>query len=103
MAELRWAGIAGLVVLLGGGAAFSSAEGLGTWDGRWWAFTTATTVGYGDVSPSTVAGRVIAIVVIAVGLGIVAFLTGAIAEWFVRSDVQHAFAEMEADGAVILG
>lgn len=69
---LRWAGIVGLIVLLGGGAALSSAEGLGTWDGLWGVYN-CDHGRYGDVSPHTPAGRVSAMVVIAVGLGIVAF------------------------------
>jgi voltage-gated potassium channel len=44
-----------------------------------------TTVGYGDVSPATTGGRVIAIVVMIVGIGFVAVLTAAAAERFVRA------------------
>ena len=42
-----------------------------------------TTVGYGDVTPSTDAGRAIAVAVMLVGIGFVAVLTGAIAQRFI--------------------
>lgn len=51
-------------------------------DALWWAFVTATTVGYGDISPSTSAGRLIAGILMIVGIGFVSMLTGTIATYF---------------------
>jgi len=45
----------------------------------WWAVVTLTTVGYGDVYPITVGGRVFTFLVLMVGLGIVAVPTGIMA------------------------
>lgn len=42
------------------------------WDGVWWAVVTVTTVGYGDLYPHTVPGRIIGIVVMLLGIGFLA-------------------------------
>ncbi len=64
-----------------GGAFFSLVEPDADWiDGMWWAIVTLTTVGYGDYSPESIAGRWVAMFVMAGGLGSVAILTGLLAD-----------------------
>lgn len=85
---IRDAAVLAAMTVLGGGAAFAAVESsqhLSAWDGTWWAITTVTTVGYGDIKPETDEGRVIAMVVMTVGIGFVALLTAAAAERFMRS------------------
>ncbi len=48
-------------------------------DGLWWAIITLTTVGYGDVYPITVGGKVFTFIILLIGLGIVAVPTGLLA------------------------
>lgn len=48
-------------------------------DGLWWALATLSTVGYGDVYPVTVGGKIFTGLVLMVGLGIVAVPAGIIA------------------------
>jgi voltage-gated potassium channel len=84
---IRYAALIAFLVVLGGGAAFASLEkdqGITAWDGVWWAVTTVTTVGYGDVSPTTDEGRAIAIMIMFIGIGFVALLTAFVAERFIR-------------------
>jgi voltage-gated potassium channel len=88
-----------LLTALGGGAAFAAAEGedLSTWDGVWWAVTTMTTVGYGDIYPETTLGRIVAVSVMLVGIGFVAILTAALAQKFVERQLAAAEAEITAE------
>ena len=44
----------------------------------WWSIVTLTTVGYGDVYPITVGGRIFTFIILLIGLGIVAIPTGII-------------------------
>lgn len=55
-------------------------------DAIWWAFVTATTVGYGDISPASPGGRIVAVVLMLVGIGFISTLTGTIASYFVRPE-----------------
>ena len=52
-------------------------------DGMWWAIQTVTTVGYGDVTPSNVTGRLVAALVMLQGLAFLAIVTAAITSSFV--------------------
>jgi len=47
-------------------------------DSLWWAIITLTTVGYGDVYPVTIGGKVFTFIILMIGLGIVAIPTGII-------------------------
>ena len=70
-------------------------------DGLWWAIQTVTTVGYGDLVPTSTTGRFIAALVMVVGIGFLTVITAAITSTFVsRSrheqappDVETALAE----------
>lgn len=50
-------------------------------DALWWAATTVTTVGYGDRYPVTFQGRVIAVVLMIIGIGVVGAVTASVATW----------------------
>jgi voltage-gated potassium channel len=58
------------------------------WDGFWWAVVTVTTVGYGDMTPTTVSGRIVAMLLMIVGIGFLAVLTATVAARFVQTDTE---------------
>ena len=75
-----------------------------SWDGVWWAVVTVTTVGYGDLHPHTVPGRIVAIAVMLLGVGFLAVLTATVASHFVQVDQQEGSEEMlEASTAAASG
>ncbi len=76
------------------------------WDGIWWAVVTVTTVGYGDLYPTTVQGRLIGMVLMFTGIGFLSLLTAAIASRFVKQErgdehleVMEALRRIETDVA----
>jgi voltage-gated potassium channel len=54
-------------------------------DGLWWAIQTVTTVGYGDLVPSSPAGRLVAALVMVIGIGFLTVITAAITSTFIET------------------
>jgi voltage-gated potassium channel len=54
-------------------------------DGLWWAIQTVTTVGYGDLVPASTTGRLVAALVMIVGIGFLTVITAAITSAFIES------------------
>lgn len=55
-------------------------------DALWLAFTTAATVGYGDIIPSTHASRAFAVLVVLLGLAVLSLVTASVAAMFVETE-----------------
>jgi len=53
------------------------------WVGMWWALQTVTTVGYGDVTPQHVSGRIVATFVMLEGIAALTIIIAAITSTFV--------------------
>lgn len=84
---LVYVAAATVLLILGGAAALEVVEPQtihgGYFDGVWWAVVTASTVGYGDIAPSTLAGRLIAIVLMLAGIGMISTFSATITSYFV--------------------
>ncbi len=66
--------------------------------GMWWAIQTVTTVGYGDVTPKDVAGRIVASFVMLEAIALVAIVTAAVTSTFIAR-ATHMQDEAEAKQA----
>jgi voltage-gated potassium channel len=93
---MRYAAMVAAGTVIVGGVVFASVEdshGVTTWDGVWWAVTTVTTVGYGEIPVESTAGRIIGITIMFVGIGFVALLTAFIADRFINAEVEASAKE----------
>ncbi len=57
-------------------------------DAIWWAYVTMTTVGYGDKYPVTTEGRIVAAVLMTVGVGLFGTFTAYVSSWFVKDNAK---------------
>lgn len=102
---LRYASLIAVLVLIVGAEAFASSEGHTIGDSLYWGIATMTTVGYGDLIPHHTTGKVIACVLMLVGIGLVAIVTGAIAQRFLATEVaevEQAVAAVEETDVSLL-
>lgn len=84
-------GFAALTIIWGSLSIFVLEKGLnpnidGIIDALWWSVVTVTTVGYGDISPISTGGRVIASILMFVGIGLIGSITGSMAMYFSNLD-----------------
>lgn len=79
----------GLLVYIGALAMYDAEKGVpdasiqSFGDAMWWAIVTITTVGYGDLSPVTATGRVIAVALMIGGIALLGTVTATLASWLV--------------------
>lgn len=65
-------------------------------DAVWWSITTITTVGYGDLSPVTGVGRMIAVTLMIGGISLVGVVTATLASWIVQRVAEEDCAKQAA-------
>jgi voltage-gated potassium channel len=97
----------GLPHFLGLGIGVFGLCGLGFWwlepnarsfgDGLWLAFTTAATVGYGDIVPSTPAAKIFAVFVVLLGFAVLSLVTASIAAMWVQTEERRIEHEILRD------
>ncbi len=72
------------VLILGGTAGLAYFEDRSLTDALWWSVVTLTTVGFGDISPVSLGGRLIGVVLMFFGIGVLGMFTATIAGVFVE-------------------
>ena len=90
--------VATAVIVVASGAAIRALdhhEYTSIWEGMWWALQTVTTVGYGDVTPESVAGKFVAGAVMLAGVALVTIVTAAVTSSFVARVQAQRRAEVE--------
>jgi len=96
------AGSAAMLVLVGALAVLNveqnaqDAKIVNLGDAAWWAITTITTVGYGDLYPVTPLGRVVAAALMMSGIAVIGVVTASIASWLVQRIEQNTEAAVTA-------
>jgi len=88
---------AGLLTVSGAGFYLLEPKVTSFGDGMWLAFTTAATVGYGDLVPTEPASRIFAIFIVLFGYAVFSFVTASIAALFVGEDEKRLERELHAD------
>ena len=79
----RLMGVIVVLVLVGAAGLTYFEEDRPFHDAVWWAIVTLTTVGFGDISPTSFGGRMIGVVLMFFGIGVLGTFTGTIASAFV--------------------
>jgi voltage-gated potassium channel len=91
-------GLCLLILLIGGMGFWWLEPGIHTLqDGLWLAFTTAATVGYGDLVPRTGVGRTFSVLVVLLGLAVLSMVTASLAALFVEQEVEQEERQIERE------
>lgn len=70
-------------------------------DALWWAVTTVTTVGYGDVTPVSGEGRMVAVALMVAGVSLLGVVTATLASWIVQRVAEEDSATQSVTAAQI--
>lgn len=95
------------VVLIGGAVVWQLEDGrpgstFRSWgDGIWWALSTMTTVGYGDHVPGTTAGKVVAAIIMVMGVAVLGAVAAVVALIFASTVAVREERILEAEGRTL--
>lgn len=78
-----------IIVLISGGLIAVFEPELSFASGVWWSIVTLTTVGYGDISPSTPGGRILAVLIMFFGIGLLGMLSASLATLLIRKRMKE--------------
>ena len=75
-----------IFIVLVGSSILSVVEEKSFSDSLWWALVTVTTVGYGDIVPTSIFGKWLAVLLMLVGIGTIGMLTSTLTNFFVKEN-----------------
>ena len=88
--KLHRVGLVLILLILLGAMTFALFEkDKGFFDSLWWALVTITTVGYGDISPVTVGGRIVGTGIMLLGIGLLGVFTATVAGVFIENKIME--------------
>lgn len=77
------------IVLVSGVLISFFEEGISLGGGVWWSLVTLTTVGYGDISPATTGGRILAVIIMFFGIGLLGTLSATLAALLISKRIKE--------------
>ena len=100
----RLMGVIVALVLVGAAGLTYFEEDRSFYDALWWSIVTVTTVGFGDISPVSLGGRLIGVVLMFFGIGVLGMFTATIAGAFVEQRLRkdHGMGDCELESHIIL-
>ena len=81
---LKYVLLASLITILTCTVIMTNIEHMDFSDALWWSIVTVTTVGYGDLAPASDIGRIVAVVLMLVGIGLIGALSSSITSFFLH-------------------
>lgn len=89
-----------ITFLLLGSVVISLTEHVSLDDAFWWAISTASTVGYGDIAektlvPHSIVGKTVALIMMLLGIGIIGVLTSSLTTHLMRHSNKHAISNSQ--------
>ncbi len=100
----RLVGVIVVLIVVGAAGLTYFEENRSLPDALWWSIVTVTTVGFGDISPTSLGGRLIGVVLMFFGIGVLGMFTATIAGVFVENRLrkERGMGSYEAGGHIIL-
>ncbi len=101
---LRLMGIIVVLIIVGALGLTYFEDDRGFVDALWWAIVTLTTVGFGDIAPTSLGGRAIGVVLMFFGIGALGMFTATIAGVFVEKRLrkERGMGSYDLEGHIIL-
>ena len=67
----------------------------------WWAYVTVTTVGYGDFAPVTTGGRLVAMLLMSIGVGLIGVAAAYLSNWFLKERPKRRREKLNIDDSIL--